>query len=57
MEETGCNERHKVTVKLIYMEILKEAYVNIRLFDFPEVGELNLKENLYLLPCFISEST
>jgi hypothetical protein len=57
MEETGCNERHKVTVKPICMEILKEAYLNIHLFDFLEVGKLNLKEILYFLSCFISEST
>ena len=25
MEETGCNERHKVTIKPICMKILKEG--------------------------------
>jgi len=57
MEETGCNKRHKVTVKPICMEIHKEAYVNIHLFHFLEVDKLNLKEALHLSPCFISEFT
>jgi len=57
MEETGCIERPDVTVKPICMEILKGAYVNILLFDFLEMGKLNLKETSHLLPCFVSEST
>lgn len=56
MEETGCNERHKVTVKPICMEIRKETSVNIHLLDFLEVCKLTSK-NLLLLRCLISEFT
>jgi hypothetical protein len=39
------------------MEMLKDGYVNIHLFGFLKVVDLNLKEILYLSPHFISEST